>query len=888
MTIQNELSITYSPNEIEKKWYQLWEQGKYFAPKKGKQSESFCIIVPPPNVTGILHAGHALDITTQDALIRYKRMKGFETLYLPGMDHAGIATQSKVEEKIWKEEGKTRSDFQRDEFLEKVWQWKEDHGGQIAHQQRVMGASSDWDYFLFTMDPEANEAVKRCFVTLYNEGLIYQSDYIINWDPILQSAISDAEVEHKEIHGAFYYINYQIEGEDHFLEVATTRPETLLADSAVAVNPKDERFKHLIGKNAIVPICNRVIPIIGDEYVSIEKGTGSLKVTPGHDFNDFEIGRRHSLKIIKLLNKDGTLNEHGLEWQGLSCKKARPLIINRLKDLGQFVKEEKHTHQVGHGDRSGAVIEPMVSKQWFLSMGEMAKVACENVDNGNTQFVPKSWENTYFSWLRNPKDWCISRQLWWGHRIPVFSCNDCSHQWASEDIKPEKCPSCGLNHYEQDPDVLDTWFSSGIWPLTTLGWPDPERMKAKKFSTFYPTSVLVTGFDIIFFWVARMMMMCQKMENTIPFSKVYIHAIVRDKLGRKMSKSIGNGIDPIEMANLYGADAFRFTLAAGSGYNRNINLDPDRISGYRSFINKIWNAFRFISPFLESASDSLPTNLDHHERWILAELNETIKGVNESMEEYRFDDSCSSIYSFVYDKFCSWFIELSKNILHGDDKSRASQRASVLKFSFRNIVSLLHPFTPFITEELWGHLKRKDEDLLIASEFPEFNPNLIFNTDREQMNHFVEVVTSIRNLRQSVNLSPKEKVKAVLFCDNPLLSEYFKAHTRYFSDLCRSFNTLVFSKSEKRPSKSIMAATTHTEIFIPLEGVIDIQEQIGRLDKELIKAQSEYQKYLKKLQNKKFMDNAPENIRLEVQDKVKALQEKLNSIQINLDNFKGD
>lgn len=881
-----ELSTTYSSKEVEPKWYKTWEQGKYFKPKKGKAQKSFCIIVPPPNVTGRLHAGHALDITTQDSLIRFKRMKGYETLFLPGLDHAGIATQSVVEKKVWEEEKKTRHDFSREDFLKKIWSWKEQYGGFILEQQKAMGASCDWDYLTFTMDPIPNQAVKKFFTQLYNEGLIYQSDYIINWDPQLQSAVSDAEVDHKEVQGAFYHIKYQIKGSSDFLEVATTRPETLLADTAVAVNPNDDRFKHFIGKTAIVPICNREVPIIGDDHVDLEKGTGCLKVTPGHDFNDFEIGKRHKLPVITMLNKDGTLNDVGLEWKGLSAKEARKKVVARLKELELFIDEKKHIHQVGHGERSGVVIEPMISKQWFVNVQEMSKRAVQMVENDTTKFYPKEWENTYFAWLREPKDWCISRQLWWGHQIPVFYCQQCGHQWASEN-QESKCQKCQSDKIHQDPDVLDTWFSSGLWPLSTLGWPNEEAMREKKFEIFYPTSVLVTGYDIIFFWVARMMMMSLKMTNKIPFHDVYIHAIVRDKLGRKMSKSLGNGIEPLEMVDLYGADAFRFTLAAGSGYNRNINLDPERIAGYRNFINKVWNAFRFIYPHLQTGNATIAdmSKLDHHERWILAELNTTSKLMNESLEVYRYDDACSAIYSFVYDKFCSWFIELSKNILNGENAEQKAQRVSVLKFTFKKILALMHPITPFVTEEIWSLLKDANEELLIAQDYPEFDPKLVFNEDQEKMNKFVETVTLIRNLRQSVNIKPKDEVNVELFSDHHELVIYFRENLVNFRELARVKDLKVGPKALNRPTKSIMGATTHTEVFVPLEGVIDLNEQIQRLKKEIEKTEKDYKKYESKMNNENFMRNAPEDVVAEVKTMEAELREKITALTANLSQF---
>jgi valyl-tRNA synthetase len=882
----NELSTTYSPKQVEEKWYPIWEKSGDFKPKPGKAKKPYCIIMPPPNVTGILHMGHALDITTQDTLIRYKRMKGFEALWLPGMDHAGIATQSVVEKMLIEKEGKSRHDISREEFLEKIWTWKEEYGGRIVGQQKKMGSSADWDYSIFTMSNEANEAVSTFFVDMYNKGLIYQSDYIVNWDPIIQSAISDAEVEHKEVQGHFYHFNYLVKDSEEKLEIATTRPETLFGDTAVCVHPEDERYKHLIGKTAIVPLCGREVPILADEHVDIEKGTGCLKVTPGHDFNDFDIGQRHNLPIINILNKDGTLSQQAGEFQGLTSKKARNKIVEALKDAELLIDIKKVVHQVGHGEKSKAIIEPMISKQWFLNVQTMAERAVESVENESTRFYPKGWENTYFSWLRKPKNWCISRQLVWGHRIPVFTCSKCAHEFASVQETP-KCEKCQSDNLVQDPDVLDTWFSSGLWPLTTLGWPDPERMKERKFDTFFPTSVLITGFDIIFFWVARMMMMSLQTKDQVPFEKIYIHAIVRDKKGRKMSKSLGNGIDPLEVIEEYGADALRFTLAAGSGYNRTLNLDPERIAGYRNFINKIWNAFRFIYPNLELAQDDLElNNLDNQEKWILTELNYVAKEMNESIEEFRYDDSCSHIYSFVYDRFCSWFIELSKNILKSDDTEAKTRRSTVLKYCFREIVALLHPFTPFITEELWEHLKRPNEGRLISHDYPEERSDLHFEREQNDMSHFIEVVTHIRNLRASVNIKPKDPITVQLFSDQENVISYFKENIEGLKDLVRATDVKLHNKSTKRPKKSIVAATAQTDIFVPLEGVIDLNEQIKRLEKELGKAEKELMGLDKKLSNERFMESAPKEIIEESREKQKLLHEKMDALKSNIENFK--
>ncbi len=886
MDIENNLPKTFSPEGAEDKWYQKWLDSKSFKPKKGKQKKTFTVLMPPPNVTGKLHMGHALDATTQDILTRYKRMKGFETLWIPGTDHAGIATQAVVEKLIWKEEKKNKHDVGREEFLKRIWNWKEQYGSEIVNQQRKMGVSCDWDYSTFTMDEIPNKAVRKFFVKLFNEGLIYQADYIVNWDPTLQSAISDAEVEHKEIKGHFYSIKYKIKEEPgRELIIATTRPETIFADTAVAVNPTDERFKDLIGKTAIIPICNREVPIIGDEHVDLEKGTGCLKVTPGHDFNDFEIGKRHSLPIINILNPNGTFNTLAPEIEGLNTKDARKEVERILTELDALVEKKDHVNQVGHGQRSDSIIEPMISKQWFLNTTAMSEEAVKAVEDGNTTFYPKGWENTYFSWLRNPKDWCISRQLWWGHQIPVFYCRHCGAKWASEENAVE-CVECKSKEIHQDKDVLDTWFSSGLWPLSTLGWPDEKAMKEKRFHDFYPNTTLVTGFDIIFFWVARMMMMSMKVTNQVPFKDVYIHAIVRDKLGRKMSKSLGNGIDPLDMVKQYGADAMRFTLAAGSGYNRDLNLDPERIEGYRNFVNKLWNAFRFIFPYLDKAKNELPPRSEWHihDQWILAELNTVAKSMNESLDAYRFDEACSEIYQFVYEKFCSWYIELSKNILYGEDEKAKVLRATMLKFCFRKIVNLLHPVTPFLTEEIWGYLEN-EKTLLIGQEYVEFDPSLESPEIQALMNKFIELTSGIRNIRSAVNLKPKDEVDAKLFTDDKKLAKFVYESRHYLKDLANVKSGTIKSKQTARPKKSASFATAHTEIFIPLEGLIDINDQVNRIKKDMDKTQAEYKKVESKLTNANFMQNAPDEVVAEVREKAKLFQDKLNSLNEILNSF---
>ncbi len=868
----------YSPKDIEDKWYQNWIQKNSFAPNLEAPKSSFCVLMPPPNVTGILHMGHALDATTQDAIIRFRRMKGHKTLFIPGYDHAGISCQAVVEKKIYKEEKKTRFDLGKEEFLKRIWQWKEENGNDIVEQQKKLGISCDWNYHTFTMDEIPNRAIRKVFVSLYKEGLIYQSDYIVNWDPILQSAISDAEVEHKEVSGNFYFIKYFIEGTDDFLTVATTRPETLFGDTALAVHPEDERYKHLIGKNVSLPLAKRLIPIIADEYVDKEKGTGCLKVTPGHDFNDFEIGKRHNLPIINILQKNGKLGENTpTQYQGLSTSKAREKIKEELEENNLLIKVESIIHQVGHGERSGDIVEPMVSKQWFVSTSKMAKVALEAVEDGSTTFFPKGWENTYFAWLKEPKDWCISRQLWWGHQIPVFYCSSCDHQWADENDAKE-CVNCTSSAITQDQDVLDTWFSSGLWPLTTLGWPDKKAMEEKKFDLFYPTQTLVTGFDIIFFWVARMMMMCLKETKQVPFSDVYIHAIVRDKQGRKMSKSLGNGINPLDLIDQYGTDALRFALASDAGYNRTINLDVDRIEGYRNFMNKLWNAFRFTEPYLAKAQNTLPplNELTHQDKWILAELNLVKKTMNEEMEKYRFDEASSAIYSFVYDKFCSWYIEFSKPIFAGEDDQAATIRASVLKYVFKEILALLHPITPFITEEIWSYL---DTEYLIAQKYPEYESDLNFSDDRTYMNYFIDYITALRNSRAALNIKPKEEIDTIFYTDNSVIAEYLYQNRVFLHSLAKVKKGTIYAKSTPdRPAKATLSALEFGELYLLHNFTVDNSAQIQKIETELKKMQDELSRVEQKLSNSSFMEKAPEHVTNEIKNKKIVFVEKIEML----------
>ena len=896
----DELPKAYDPKKVEERLYRLWEKEGHFRPKAGSKG-SYCVVMPPPNVTGRLHIGHALNLTVQDVLVRHRRMLGHETLLIPGTDHAGIATQNVVERELAEKEGLDRRDLGREAFLERVWKWREEHGGIIGRQQRLLGVSADWSRELFTMDPEANEAVRHAFVRLYDEELIYQDDYIVNWDPALRSAISDAEVEHREVQGAFHHVLYPLAGGGGTLEIATTRPETMLGDTAVCVNPDDGRHRHLVGKKAVVPIVGREVPIIADSYVDMEKGTGCLKVTPGHDFNDFEIGRRHNLPVITVLREDGTLNDNApAEFRGLSVKEARKAVVKRLDEEGLLKKVEPHVHQVGHGNRSGAVIEPLVSRQWFLNVRDMARDAVRAVKDGRVRFHPKEWENTFFAWLDDPKDWCISRQLWWGHRIPVFRCDGdggCGHVWAAE-RDPPSCPKCKRADPSQDPDVLDTWFSSALWPLSVLGWPSSERMKEKDFKKFFPTSTLVTGNDIIFFWVARMVMMSLKFrDGEVPFKDVYINPIVRDKKGRKMSKSLGNGIDPIDMIDRYGADALRFTLASGSGTDRTFNLDPALIEVNRHFVNKIWNAFLFIHPFLGEASKGGSGMLeDDHEYWILSELSIVADQVDKNLGCYRLDEVCRALHGFVYDKFCSWFIELSKPILHGKGGIARSRRASTLVRVFKDILMLLHPICPFVTEELWRHFSDADELSLASGVCKDWLGNMPVvsrgSDVREHMEIFIGAVRAARNLRAQAEMPPKERpVFQVFVRDYQDRRHRLTAYTASFKELAGASEVEFLPNDASRPSGSLMAVTENmenAEVFLLLDDLERARNQAGRLKARLVKLKKKEEKLMNKIGNSQFLDKADPDAKNKVFAEAASTDTQIKSLRRQLKHLEGE
>jgi len=854
-----ELSPSYEPKEAEEKWYEYWEKKGYFHADVNDGKEPYSIVIPPPNVTGNLHMGHALNNTLQDILARWQRMKGKSVLWMPGTDHAGIATQNVVE-RLLASEGKTKHDLGRVEFEKRVWQWKEHSGNQIQGQLRRLGSSLDWARERFTLDAGLSKAVRKVFVTLYDEGLIYQGYRIINWCSRCETALSDIETDFKELDGNLWHIKYPIKGSDEFLVVATTRPETMLGDSGVAVNPEDERHNHLIGKTAILPLMNRELPIFGDSYVDREFGSGFVKVTPAHDPNDFEMGKRHNLEEIIIMDEHAVINENGGVYKGLDRYEARKKIVADLENSGLLVKVEKHVHSVGHCYRCGTVVEPYLSKQWFVKIKPLADDAIKVVEDGKIRFVPKNWEKTYFEWMYNIRDWCISRQLWWGHRIPAFYCDDCGHITVSMD-DPDKCGKCGSGNIRQDEDVLDTWFSSALWPFSTMGWPD-ETPELKK---YYPTSVLVTGFDIIFFWVARMIMTGVKFMKDMPFLDVYIHALVRDEHGQKMSKSKGNVIDPLVMMDQYGTDAFRFTLAAFAAQGRDIILSEKRIEGYSSFCNKIWNATRFI--LMNLGDDFKPEKIDSSklevfDKWILHSLNDTVKNISEALEQYRFNEAATRIYEFWWGEFCDWYLELVKQRLYAKVNISAESSHSakqVLYFVLQRMLLLMHPFMPFITEEIWSRIKVEGDSDIIVSKWPDFENNLVFTEDANYTIIFKEIIYKIRNIRGEMNIPPDKKASVVFKTADKQMKNIIETESIHIQALAKVENIRI--DSSYVPDKSDASAVMQDlEIFMPLSGLIDIEKEKARLEKEISKIKTDLEKVVAKLSSESFTGKAPAEI----------------------------
>ena len=862
-----ELPKAYEPKDVEEKWYKFWlERGFFHAdPSSGKRP--FCIVIPPPNVTGSLHMGHALNNTLQDILIRWRRMQGYEALWVPGTDHAGIATQHMVEKELAKE-NLTREQIGREEFLKRVWQWKEKYGRVIIEQLKRLGASCDWDRERFTMDEGLKGAVKEVFVRLYEEGLIYRGNYIINWCPRCKTALSDLEVERKEEEGRLYYLRYPLEGGGEIV-VATTRPETMLGDTAVAVNPEDERYKDLVGRWAILPVLGRRIPVIADSYVDPQFGTGALKITPAHDVNDFEIAKRHGLPFVKVMDERGIMTEEAGPYKGLDRFECRRKILEDFRKDGILIKEEPYTLVLGRCYRCQTVVEPFLSVQWFVKTKPLAEPAILAVKEKRTRIIPEQWEKVYFEWMESIRDWCISRQIWWGHRIPAWHCENCGGITVDREV-PRRCKSCGSTNLKQDPDVLDTWFSSALWPFATLGWPQ----KTKELEVFYPTSVLVTGFDILFFWVARMMMMGLHFMGDVPFRDVYVHALVRDMEGQKMSKTRGNVIDPLEMIEKYGADSLRFALAILAAQGRDIKLSEERIESAKTFCNKIWNASRFcLLNLQEGVKGEIPERLTLPDKWILLKLNDTIKEVTQALEEYRFNDAALAIYHFTWHHFCDWYIELSKvQLSHKDDLQLRESTQKVLLFVLERILKLLHPFMPFITEEIWQKIPHEGESIMVSAWPEEFDLEEDLET-RNRMERLMGVITAIRNIRGEMGVPPSRRIKAILRSENPQILKELQEEGEYIKSLSL-LRELDLLEGGEAPKASSTAITHGVEVYIPLSELVpEPEKELQRLRKELKKVEDDIAFLSRKLQDPSFLQRAPKEV---VQKEKEKLEERLN------------
>jgi valyl-tRNA synthetase len=866
----------YEPKDVEDKWYTYWEENGLFRADDRSDKEPFCIVIPPPNVTGFLHMGHALNNTLQDILCRYKRMKGYNVLWQPGTDHAGIATQNVVEKDL-NSKGTDRHKIGRDKFIELVWEWRDKYGGMIINQLKKLGSSCDWDRERFTMDEGLSRAVKEVFVSLYKEDLIYRGDYIINWCPRCHTALSDLEVEHEERESHLYYIRYRFEKGDGWLTVATTRPETLLGDTAVAVNPEDDRYKELSGSHVILPILDKPIPVIFDGYVDRSFGTGALKITPAHDPNDFEIGNRHNVAKIKVIDEDGRMNELAGPYKGMDRFECREKILDDLKIKGLLEKIEPYRHAIGHCYRCKTMIEPLLSKQWFVRTAPLAEKAVIAVKSGKTRIVPPAWENVYYEWMNNIRDWCISRQIWWGHRIPAYYCDACGELMVTLE-KPEECSACRSKDLRQETDVLDTWFSSALWPFSTLGWPDnTEALK-----TFYPTSVLVTAFDILFFWVARMMMMGLHFMGDVPFRDVYIHALVRDAEGKKMSKSKGNVIDPLEVIDQYGADSFRFTLAAFAAQGRDIKLSEDRIEGYRHFVNKIWNSARLVLINLDGDSVIPSKNIVYSlpDRWISTRLGRVSEEISKALDEYRFNDAASLCYQFVWHEFCDWYLEMIKERLYGDDELLKISTKAVLRDVLTGVLRLLHPFMPFITEEIWQRLPGSEGSIMNA-DFPAASEFLSDQQAVEDMNLVMGIITGIRNIRGEMNIAPSKKVDIVAEVPEARDIEIIRQNLSHIRNLAKA-DSVHIDKEVSKPEASVTAVVVGNQVHVLLKGLMDFDEEKKRLRKEIKIIREEMEVSAKKLSSKGFLEKAPAEIVDKVREKFESMKVELEKFEKNL------
>ncbi|MGM0378378.1 MAG: valine--tRNA ligase [Bacillota bacterium] len=878
---QLKMDKNYNPKEFEDKIYQEWMDKKYFEANVNEDKESFSIVLPPPNITGQLHMGHALDHTLQDVIIRYKRMQGFETLWLPGTDHASIATEVKVLNKIKEDEGKTKDELTREEFLEKAWDWRDEYGRKIVNQMKKLGNSCDWSKERFTMDEGCNEAVKEVFIKLYEDGHIYKGNRIINWCSDCETTLSDAEVEHKEEKGNFWHIKYKIKGEDDFLEIATTRPETLLGDTAVAVHPDDERYHKYIGKTAILPIVGREIEIIGDKYVDLETGTGALKVTPAHDPNDFLIGKRHDLAQITVMDEKGKMNENAMHFKGMDRYECRKKIVKELKDNDYLMEIKKHDHNVGICYRCDTVIEPRISKQWFVSMDKLAKPAIKAVENKDMQFIPDRFKKIYNHWLENIRDWCISRQLWWGHQIPAYYCDDCEHTMVKRQ-EPKKCEKCGSKSITQDKDVLDTWFSSALWPFSTLGWPE----KTKELDYFYPTNVLVTGYDIIFFWVVRMMFSGIEHMGEVPFNYTMIHGLVRDAQGRKMSKSLGNGVDPLEVIDNYGADALRFMLMTGNSPGNDMKFLDEKVEAARNFANKIWNASRFLLMELDDFDKDYKLtgneDLELADKWILSRFNQVNKKIKNNLDDYELGLAANNIYEFVWDEYCDWYIELAKKRLYSDNKKESETVKKVLVTVLKGILKFMHPFMPFITEEIWSHMPNVDKGLIVSN-WPKFNEKLINKESISQMESIMEAIKNIRVARSEMDVSPKRKANLHVVAEGEIKNILID-NQQYLKDLASCLEVVVKQKDEISDD-AVSVVIEGAKLFMPLSDLIDFKEEIKRLEKEKEEFKFEINRAKGKLSNEGFVNNAPEKLVNEEKQKIEKYQEMLESVNERIDSL---
>ncbi|MCJ8006999.1 valine--tRNA ligase [Lederbergia wuyishanensis] len=877
---QKELTMPtkYEPQSIEKGRYEWWLEGKFFEAKSDLEKEPYTIVIPPPNVTGKLHLGHAWDTTLQDILTRMKRMQGYDVLWLPGMDHAGIATQAKVEEKL-REEGKTRYDLGREKFLGETWKWKEEYADFIRQQWAKLGLGLDYSRERFTLDEGLSNAVREVFVSLYNEGLIYRGEYIINWDPATKTALSDIEVIYKDVQGAFYHMNYPLADGSGSIEIATTRPETMLGDTGVAVHPEDARYKHLIGKTVILPIIGREIPIVADDYVDMEFGSGAVKITPAHDPNDFEIGNRHNLERVLVMNEDGTMNEKAGKYNGLDRFECRKQIVKDLQDAGVLFKIEEHLHSVGHSERSGAVVEPYLSTQWFVKMQPLADKAIE-IQKGEEKvnFVPDRFEKIYMHWIENIRDWCISRQLWWGHRIPAWY-----HKETGEIYVGHEAPADEEN-WEQEKDVLDTWFSSALWPFSTMGWPNEE---ANDFKRYYPNNCLVTGYDIITFWVSRMIFQGLKFTNERPFRDVLIHGLVRDAEGRKMSKSLGNGVDPMEVIDKYGADSLRYFLSTGSSPGQDLRFSMEKIEAVWNFANKIWNASRFALMNMDGLTYEeidLSGEKSVADKWILTRLNDTIDTVTKLAEKYEFGEVGRALYNFIWDDLCDWYIEMAKLPLYGDDEKAKLTTRSVLAYVLDNTMRLLHPFMPFITEEIWQNLPHKGESITIA-DWPKVDSSLSDQTAASEMKLLMDIIHSVRTIRAEVNTPMSKKIKMLLKARDESVLKALEKNKHFIERFCNP-EELEIAVTITPPEKSMTAVVTGAELFLPLEGLINIDEEITRLEKEWDKWNKEVERVQKKLSNEKFISKAPQAIVDEEREKEKDYLEKRATVEERLQELK--